>query len=160
MELRQRDHVRAVMTLTGDGPLPADADVPDGIIRESWTRCVHTHGLDPTRLQQAVILPQHQLREHRDRIEDFLHIARHGMEALYQQVAGMGYCVLLTDARGVTSTSSATCSSTPRCAAPACTWAATGASTMPAPAAWAPPSPPARRSRCTRATTSMPRTSR
>jgi transcriptional regulator of acetoin/glycerol metabolism len=35
-------------------------------------------------------------------MEEFLHIARHGLEALYQQVAGMGYCVLLTDARGVT----------------------------------------------------------
>ncbi len=35
-------------------------------------------------------------------MEAFLHIARHGLEALYQQVAGMGYVVLLTDARGVT----------------------------------------------------------
>jgi sigma-54 dependent transcriptional regulator, acetoin dehydrogenase operon transcriptional activator AcoR len=53
-------------------------------------------------MQEAIILPSERLREHQDRIEDFLHIARHGMEALYQQVAGMGYCVLLTDARGVT----------------------------------------------------------
>ena len=53
-------------------------------------------------MQEAVILPSPQLREHRDRIEDFLHIARHGLETLYQQVAGMGYCVLLTDARGIT----------------------------------------------------------
>ena len=102
MELRQRDHVHAVMTLAGDGVPPPGTDLPDRIIRESWSRCVHTHGLDPTRLQQAVILPQHEVREHRERIEDFLHIARHGLEALYQQVAGMGYCVLLTDARGVT----------------------------------------------------------
>ena len=102
MELRQRDHVHAVMTLAGDGVPPPGTDLPDRIIRESWSRCVHTHGLDPTRLQQAVILPQHEVREHRGRIEDFLHIARHGLEALYQQVAGMGYCVLLTDARGVT----------------------------------------------------------
>ena len=74
----------------------------DEIIRASWARCVHEHRLDPTRMQEAIILPSDRLREHQDRIEDFLHIARHGMEALYQQVAGMGYCVLLTDARGVT----------------------------------------------------------
>ncbi|CAD5366312.1 Acetoin catabolism regulatory protein [Rubrivivax sp. A210] len=106
MEMRQREHVHAVMTLAGEGlPLPpplSELATPDAIIRESWTRCVHTHRLDPTRMQEAVILPQQQWREHRDRIDDFLHIARHGLEALYQQVAGMGYCVLLTDARGVT----------------------------------------------------------
>ncbi len=63
---------------------------------------MHEHGLDPTRMQEAVILPGHLVREHQERLDEFLHIARHGLEALYQQVAGMGYCVLLTDARGVT----------------------------------------------------------
>ncbi len=53
-------------------------------------------------MQEAIILPQPQLRGFQDRMEEFLHIARHGLEALYQQVAGMGYCVLLTDGRGVT----------------------------------------------------------
>ncbi len=102
MELRQREHVHAVMTLAGEGASLPGALLPDALIRESWLRCVHTHRLDPTRMQQAVILPQQQWREHRERIDEFLHIARHGLEALYQQVAGMGYCVLLTDARGVT----------------------------------------------------------
>jgi transcriptional regulator of acetoin/glycerol metabolism len=53
-------------------------------------------------MQEAVILPGHLVREHRERIEDFLRIARHGLETLYRQVAGMGSCVLLTDERGVT----------------------------------------------------------
>jgi transcriptional regulator of acetoin/glycerol metabolism len=60
------------------------------------------HGLDPARLQEAVILPDPRVREHQERLEEFLRIARHGLEAMYQQVAGLGYCVLLTDARGVT----------------------------------------------------------
>ena len=102
MELRQREHVHAVMTLAGEGVSAPDAALPDALIRESWLRCVHTHRLDPTRMRQAVILPQQQWREHRERIDEFLHIARHGLEALYEQVAGMGYCVLLTDARGIT----------------------------------------------------------
>ena len=102
MKLRQREHVNAVMTLAGEGTTLPGTELPDPIIRESWARCVHTHRLDPTRMQQAVILPQQQVREHRDLIDEFVHIARHGLEALYQQVAGMGYCVLLTDARGVT----------------------------------------------------------
>ena len=72
----------------------------DTIIHDSWTRCVSEHRLDPTRMQEAVILPNAQLREHQDQLEIFLQIARHGLEALYRQVAGLGYCVLLTDARG------------------------------------------------------------
>jgi len=102
MELRQREHIDAVMRLAGDGLALADSQSPDAVITQSWSRCVHEHGLDPTRMQEAVILPVHLVREHQERLEEFLHIARHGLESLYQQVAGMGYCVLLTDARGVT----------------------------------------------------------
>ncbi|MFO1274015.1 MAG: sigma-54-dependent Fis family transcriptional regulator [Rubrivivax sp.] len=102
MELRQREHIHAVMALAGEGRQVPQALTPDDIIRESWTRCVHEYRLDPTRMQEAIILPQQRVREHRERLDEFLGIARHGLEAMYQQVAGMGYCVLLTDARGVT----------------------------------------------------------
>lgn len=74
----------------------------DKIIQTSWQRCIDEHRLDPTRMQEAIILPNGQLREHQDQMEAFLHIARHGLETLYHQVAGLGYCVLLTDAHGVT----------------------------------------------------------
>ncbi len=107
MEWMQREHIDTVMRLVDDDhpralALPPVAGLPDAVIHASWRRCVHQHRLDPTRMQEAVILPQQRVREHRERIEDFLHIARHGLETLYQQVAGMGYCVLLTDERGVT----------------------------------------------------------
>lgn len=85
----------------GGAAFPALA-AKDSIIHDSWARCISEHRLDPTRMQEAVILPNSQLREHQDQLEAFLHIARHGLEALYRQVAGLGYCVLLTDARGVT----------------------------------------------------------
>ena len=74
----------------------------DQIIRDSWMRCVHDHKLDPTRMQEAIILPNTAVREHQDQLDDFLHIARHGLQALYQQVAGLGYAILLTDSHGVT----------------------------------------------------------
>jgi transcriptional regulator of acetoin/glycerol metabolism len=104
MQARQRQHIEDVIHLAAEGRAlqPAALHRPDEVIRDSWSRCVNEYRLDPTRMQEAVILPQHELREHRERIDDFLRIARHGLEALYQQVAGMGYCVLLTDARGVT----------------------------------------------------------
>ncbi|HEX6017268.1 MAG TPA: sigma-54-dependent Fis family transcriptional regulator [Burkholderiaceae bacterium] len=105
MHARQQQHIESVISLAEGRELPsplASLHQPDRIIRDSWRRCVHDHQLDPTRMQEAVILPSHLVREHRERIDDFLRIARHGLETLYQQVAGMGYCVLLTDARGVT----------------------------------------------------------
>jgi len=80
----------------------SDELLKDSIIHSSWQRCVSDHRLDPTRMQEAIILPNTRLREHQDQMEAFLHIARHGLEALYRQVAGLGYCVLLTDGSGVT----------------------------------------------------------
>lgn len=111
MQAFQQAHIAHVMHTVGHDPLragrlgawsPAERPSKDDLIRDSWTRCVTEHRLDPTRMQEAVILPSAQLREHQDQLEAFLHIARHGLEALYRQVAGLGYCVLLTDARGVT----------------------------------------------------------
>ncbi len=102
MHSQQQEHIATVMHVAERGIGAPLAQDHDEVIRASWARCVHEHRLDPTRMQEAVILPQTELREHQDRIEAFLHIARHGLETLYQQVAGMGYCVLLTDARGVT----------------------------------------------------------
>lgn len=102
MQLQQREHIATVMQVAGDGTSAPKALAHDEIIRASWQRCVHEHGLDPTRMREAIILPGERLRDHQDQMEEFLHIARHGLETLYLKVAGMGYAVLLTDARGVT----------------------------------------------------------
>jgi transcriptional regulator of acetoin/glycerol metabolism len=101
MDVRQRDHIETVV-LTTTGQSPVAARMHDAIIRSSWQRCVHQYGLDPTRMQEARIVPQTRLREHQQRIDDFARIARYGLESLYGQVAQMGYVVLLTDADGVT----------------------------------------------------------
>ena len=103
---QQQQHIRDVMRLAaGDAGMACateGAHRPDGVILDSWVRCLNQYKLDPTRAHEAVILPSERVREHRDRLEEFLRIARHGLESLYTQIAGMGYCVLLTDARGVT----------------------------------------------------------
>jgi len=102
MQHRQREHIATVMQVADQGAASPSARHHDEIIRSSWLRCVNQHRLDPARMQEAVILPGELIREHQEQMDDFLHIARHGLETLYQQVAGMGYVVLLTDARGVT----------------------------------------------------------
>ncbi len=98
----QREHIDVVMKVAEHGPGVSEANRHDALIRESWLRCVHEHRLDPTRMQEAVILPAERLREHQEQMDEFIQIARHGLEALYQQVAGLGYVVLLTDGKGVT----------------------------------------------------------
>ena len=102
MQAFQREHIATVMQVAASGAEAPAARAHEQVIRDSWLRCVHEHRLDPTRMQEAVILPQGRLREHQDQMEAFIHIARHGLQTLYQQVAGLGYVVLLTDARGVT----------------------------------------------------------
>jgi sigma-54 dependent transcriptional regulator, acetoin dehydrogenase operon transcriptional activator AcoR len=102
MDMRQREHIEAVVAATTRADAQAVARTHDGIIQSSWRRCVHQYGLDPSRMQEARILTHTRLVEHQQRIDDFARIARHGLETLYEQVAGMGYVVLLTDALGVT----------------------------------------------------------
>ncbi len=102
MSTPQHQHIATVMQVATDGAGAAVAARHEQVIRDSWLRCVHEHRLDPTRMQEAVILPQARLREHQEQMEALLQIARHGLETLYSKVAGLGYVVLLTDARGVT----------------------------------------------------------
>ena len=75
----QRQHIAAVMQVAGDGLGAPQAARHDEIICASWQRCVHEHRLDPTRMPEAIILPQARLREHQDQMEAFLQIARHGL---------------------------------------------------------------------------------
>ncbi|MBN8987933.1 MAG: sigma-54-dependent Fis family transcriptional regulator [Rhizobiales bacterium] len=74
----------------------------DSIIHQSWLRCVSEHKLDPGVLREAHIVTSGRLREHRDAMDEFLHTARFGLETLYRQIAGLGYVLLLTDAKGIT----------------------------------------------------------
>ncbi|HPG81424.1 MAG TPA: sigma-54-dependent Fis family transcriptional regulator, partial [Piscinibacter sp.] len=64
MESFQREHIATVMQVAADGTHAPVAQTHDEIIRSSWHRCVHEHRLDPTRMQEAVILPPDRLREH------------------------------------------------------------------------------------------------
>ena len=90
-------HIEEVERVTTGGSSARDA-----LVQQSWKRCVEKHGLDPARMRDAYIVPDSQLREHRERIEDLVRTARFGLESLYRQVAGLGYVLLLSDAEGIT----------------------------------------------------------
>jgi transcriptional regulator of acetoin/glycerol metabolism len=74
----------------------------DALIHKSWTRCIKQHGLDPSKPKAAHILPFERVREHQQRMEGFIRVARAGMEDMYRRVADLGYMMLLADSDGIT----------------------------------------------------------
>lgn len=77
----------------------SDRDRP---VIQSWLRCLNDYQLNPAETQQAYIVPDTLLREHREQSEELIRIGRSGLEALFRQVADQNYVLLLSDARGVT----------------------------------------------------------
>ncbi|MCE6951397.1 sigma-54-dependent Fis family transcriptional regulator [Cereibacter sphaeroides] len=90
-------HVREIEAVAEGRPPARDA-----VVVESWLRCLTKHRLDPTARSEAFILPETALREHRQRSEELIAIARTGIENLYSLVAGQNYVLLLADRAGVT----------------------------------------------------------
>jgi len=95
----QSRHIDNVMSVALGGNAPRDAD---DLIHKSWRRCINDYGLDPARLRAPHIVTSDTLRVHQERIEDFMQVARVGMEQMYKRVSSLGYVLLLTDANGVT----------------------------------------------------------
>ncbi|RUU56986.1 sigma-54-dependent Fis family transcriptional regulator [Mesorhizobium sp. M2C.T.Ca.TU.002.02.1.1] len=93
----EREHIREIEQV-----LSGARSARDDIVVQSWLRCIDTHRLDPARPTEAYIVPETQLREHREQSERLIAIARSGLETLFKQVAGQNYVLLLADAKGVT----------------------------------------------------------
>lgn len=74
----------------------------DSYVIDSWRRCLDIHSMDPASAREAQILPGLRLKEHRQQAEELITIARSGMDALFRQVAGQDYVLLLADREGVT----------------------------------------------------------
>jgi len=92
-----REHIREIEQV-----LSGARSASDDVVVQSWLRCIDTHRLDPARPTEAYIVPDTQLREHREQSERLIAIARSGLETLFKQVAGQNYVLLLADAKGVT----------------------------------------------------------
>ncbi|MEW8429169.1 MAG: GAF domain-containing protein, partial [Candidatus Thiodiazotropha sp.] len=73
----------------------------DDLTLRSWRRCRDEHGLDPGMSPDPVIINRDDLRERLNRYERMLDIARVEMTDLYQQLAGSGHAIMLTDKDGI-----------------------------------------------------------
>lgn len=74
--------------------------VPDSIL-QSWKRCLDEYDLDPERRPEPVVVDRSDLKERQEKSCRLVEIARSEMTNLYQQVAGSGHSILLTDHDGV-----------------------------------------------------------
>ena len=94
------EHARLVNAVVGIEGGMEPVDVVPAIAR-SWNRCVHDFGLDPVRDEPLVVLDTRELKDRQERLSRLRAIAQGEMATLYQQLAGSGFSVLLTDREGV-----------------------------------------------------------
>ncbi|NDL71389.1 sigma-54-dependent Fis family transcriptional regulator [Vreelandella alkaliphila] len=100
LQSEQRRHIEHIFQL-GEG-LEAPCLPEQATIRRSWLRCLNEYQLDPTHPRPARVVPQQTLIEHRESVDELLHVARAGVDQLYGQIAQLGYVLLVTDHRGIT----------------------------------------------------------
>ena len=70
-------------------------------ITESWLRCLNEHQLDPASGIDPEIVGPAELQERQHSLADLRTAAEGEMANLYQQLAGSGYAIMLTDRDGV-----------------------------------------------------------
>jgi sigma-54 dependent transcriptional regulator, acetoin dehydrogenase operon transcriptional activator AcoR len=95
--VRHADRVlRVAQGIPADGPAALNESIGD-----SWRRCVRDYSLDPVRVYSPAVISTGDLRGRQVQHEQLIQIASAEMDSLYDQIAGSGYALLLTDASGV-----------------------------------------------------------
>jgi transcriptional regulator of acetoin/glycerol metabolism len=70
-------------------------------ITKSWIRCLNDFGLDPDSRRDPEIVGHAELEQRQASLADLRTVAEGEMANLYQQLAGSGYAIMLTDRDGV-----------------------------------------------------------
>jgi transcriptional regulator of acetoin/glycerol metabolism len=70
-------------------------------ITRSWIRCLHDYQLDPDSRTDPAVVSHSELQQRQDSLADLRTVAEGEMANLYQQLAGSGYAIMLTDRDGV-----------------------------------------------------------
>jgi len=70
-------------------------------VKRSWRRCLDEYGLDPDSSPDPVVVPRQDLLARKERNLELVSFADVEMANLYQQLAGSGYSIILTDRDGV-----------------------------------------------------------
>lgn len=75
---------------------------PGDTIAKSWERSLVNYGLDPHSPQIIEVITNHEIKQHLERHESYLKIARNGLTGLANRISAAGFSVLLTDESGLT----------------------------------------------------------
>src|SRR5947208_4269733 len=70
-------------------------------VKRSWLRCLNEYGLDPDSSPDPVVVSRQDLLARKERNLELVSFADVEMANLYQQLAGSGYSIILTDRDGV-----------------------------------------------------------
>jgi len=70
-------------------------------ITQSWVRCLDEYKLDPGTCTEPEVVSPAELQDRQERLLDLQAVAKVEMANLYQQLAGSGYAIILTDRDGV-----------------------------------------------------------
>jgi transcriptional regulator of acetoin/glycerol metabolism len=94
------EHSSQIYTLVHHGGNAPIARRLDPLVASSWARCVKEYGIEPRVRGAHAVLDGSALKERQQRLGEMLRVAHAEMENLYEQIAGSGYAVILTDAQG------------------------------------------------------------
>ncbi|MDB5936872.1 MAG: sigma-54-dependent Fis family transcriptional regulator [Massilia sp.] len=70
-------------------------------ITQSWIRCLNDYHLDPDSHEDPEVVGHAELQQRQHSLADLRSVAEVEMANLYQQLAGSGYAIMLTDRDGV-----------------------------------------------------------
>ncbi len=90
-------HASRILNVVRSGLKPAGIEPH---VTRSWYRCMKEYGIEPTAKREAVVLDPQTVREAQHRMGELLRVARAEMESLYDQIAGSGFAVILSDTQG------------------------------------------------------------
>ena len=91
------DYVNSVVKTDGVGGMLGGGSK----VWQSWIRCVRDYSLDPASRHEVMVVDNAQLTSRQERFSELLSTAKVEMTNLYQQLAGSGFAVLLTDNDGI-----------------------------------------------------------
>ena len=91
-------HASRILHVVQNGLQPAGIEPH---VTRSWYRCLREYGIEPSAPRQSSLLNSQALKELQQRMGELLPVARAEMESLYEQIAGSGFAVILSDTQGV-----------------------------------------------------------
>src|ERR1700735_3593447 len=90
-------HASRILHVVQNGLQPAGIEPH---VTRSWYRCLREYRTEPSAPRQNTVLNSHALKELQQRMGELLPVARAEMESLYEQIAGSGFAVILSDTQG------------------------------------------------------------